>query len=242
MGAPRLGAFVRRWSLRLLWSVALVFATIVIGGALDARKRLPDLQPWHRIVPPDAGVRTLTNTSTLADYLAIEEQAFRTVRERIEDTLAPHWKLAANRYYRDGHSHPSRFGTDWNRTQILLPEGRPVGGALLVHGLTDAPYALRSLGQDLRARGYYVVVLRVPGHGTVPAGLIGVTWEDWLAAVRVAVRAIRTQVGAPAPLLLVGYSNGGAQVLKYALDVVEGSGDPQDRKSVGEGRRVEGVV
>ena len=227
MGAPRRGAFVRRWSLRLLWSVALVFATIVIGGALDARQRLPDLQPWHRIIPADAGVRTLTNTSTLADYLAIEEEAFRTVRERIEDRLDPDWKLAANRYHRDSHSHPSRFGTDWNRTQILSPEGRPVGGALLVHGLTDAPYALRSIGQDLRARGYYVVVLRVPGHGTVPAGLIGVTWEDWLAAVRVAVRAIRTQVGAPAPLLLVGYSNGGAQVLKYALDVVEGSGDPQ---------------
>ena len=224
--SPSRGAFLRRWSLRLAWSVALVFATIVIGGALDARRRLPDLQPWHRVVPPDAGVRTLTSASTLADYLAIEEEAFRTVRERIEDTLDPAWKLPANRYNRAGRSHPSRFGTDWNRTQILTPEGEPIGGALLVHGLTDAPYALRSTGEDLRARGYYVVVLRVPGHGTVPAGLTAVTWEDWLAAVRVAARDIRGRIGA-GPLLLVGYSNGGAQVLKYALDVVEGSGDPQ---------------
>jgi len=220
-------AFVRRWSLRLLWSVALVFATIVIGGALDATRRLPDLQPWHRIVPPDAGIRTLTNSSTLADYLAIEERAFRTVRERIEDTLDPAWKLPANRYNREGLSHPSRFGADWNRTQILSPEGRPVGGALLIHGLTDSPYSLRSMGQDLRARGYYVVVLRVPGHGTVPAGLIDVTWEDWLAAVRVAAREIRRRIGTDTPLLLVGYSNGGALVLKYALDVADGSGDPQ---------------
>ncbi len=228
MAAARPGvAFVRRWSLRLLWSVALVFATIVIGGALDATRRLPDLQPWHRIVPPDAGIRTLTNSSTLADYLAIEERAFRTVRERIEDTLDPAWKLPANRYNREGLSHPSRFGADWNRTQILSPEGRPVGGALLIHGLTDSPYSLRSMGQDLRARGYYVVVLRVPGHGTVPAGLIDVTWEDWLAAVRVAAREIRRRIGTDTPLLLVGYSNGGALVLKYALDVAEGSGDPQ---------------
>jgi predicted alpha/beta-fold hydrolase len=210
-----------------MWSVALVFATIVIGGALDARRRLPDLQPWHRIVPQDGNVRTLTDSSTLADYLAIEDRAFRTVRERIEDTLDSAWKLPANRYNRDGHSHPSRFGVDWNRTQILSPDVAPVGGALLVHGLTDAPYALRSIGEALRERGYYVVVLRVPGHGTVPAGLIGVTWEDWLAAVRVAARAIRTRIGAGTPLLLVGYSNGGAQVLKYALDVVEGSGDPR---------------
>ena len=156
------GAFVRRWSLRVIWSLTLVFATVVIGGALDATRRLPDLQPWHRIVPADAGVRTLTNSSTLADYLAIEERAFRTVRERIEDTLDPAWKLPANRYNRDGYAHPSRFGVDWNRTQILSPEVEPVGGALLVHGLTDAPYALRSIGQDLRQRGYYVVVLRVP--------------------------------------------------------------------------------
>jgi alpha-beta hydrolase superfamily lysophospholipase len=225
-------AFVRRWSLRLLWSVALVFATIVIGGALDATRRLPDLQPWHRIVPPDAGIRTLTNSSTLADYLAIEERAFRTVRERIEDTLDPAWKLPANRYNREGLSHPSRFGADWNRTQILVPEGEPVGGALLVHGLTDSPYSLRTIGQDLRARGYYVVVLRVPGHGTVPAGLIDVTWEDWLAAVRVAAREVRRRIGTGTPLLLVGYSNGGALVLKYALDVAEGSGDPQAHRLV----------
>jgi alpha-beta hydrolase superfamily lysophospholipase len=207
--------------------VALVFATIVIGGALDARRRLPDLQPWHRIVPPDAGARTLTTSSTLADYLAIEERAFRTVRERIEDPLDPAWKLPANRYNREGRSHPLRFGTDWNRTQILSPDVEPIGGAVLVHGLTDAPYSLRSLGENLRARGYYVVALRVPGHGTVPAALIDVTWEDWLTAVRVAARDIRTRIRAGTPLVLVGYSSGGAQVLKYALDVIEGSGDPQ---------------
>ena len=229
---PRLRLLLRRWTLRLVWSAALVFATIVIGGALDARRRLPDLQPWHRIVPREATAGALTETSTLADYLAIEEEAFRTVRERIEDRLDPAWRLPANRYNRDGHSHPSRLGTDWNRTQILPPTGEPIGGALLVHGLTDAPYSMRSIGEDLRARGYHVVALRVPGHGTVPAGLIDVTWEDWLAAVRVGARYLRTRIGADKPLVLVGYSNGGALVLKYALDAVEGSGDPQAARLV----------
>ena len=32
--------------------------------------------------------------------------------------------------------------------------------------------------------------------------------------------------------MLVGYSNGGALVLKYALDAIEGSGDPQAARIV----------
>jgi hypothetical protein len=65
---PRVRRFVRRWILRLVWSTALVFVTIVIGGALDARRRLPDLEPWHRIVPRDARAADFTAQSTLADY------------------------------------------------------------------------------------------------------------------------------------------------------------------------------
>lgn len=217
---------VRRWTLRLAWSVVLVFATIVIGGALDARRRLPDLQPWHRIVPRDLRASDVTSRSTLDDYLAIEDAAFRVVHDQIEQRLDPAWRLPANRYNPEGHSSPSRLGTDWNRTQTLAPDGVPVGGALLVHGLTDAPYSMRTIAADLRARGYHVLALRVPGHGTVPAGLTDVTWEDWLAAVRLGARDLQSRIGPGKPLMLVGYSNGGALVLKYALDVAEGSGDP----------------
>lgn len=215
-----------------MWTAAVVFVTLVIGGALDARRRLPDLQPWHRISPPDWRAAELTPSSTLADYLAIEDRAFRAIGERIEDRLDPAWRLSANRYNRDGHSHPSRLGTDWNRTQILSPEGEPVGGALLVHGLTDAPYSLRSIAEELRGRGYQVIALRVPGHGTVPGGLTDVTWEDWFSAVRVAARDLRTRIGVDRPLVLVGYSNGGALVLKYALEAVEDPGDPQAERIV----------
>ena len=63
-------------------------------------------------------------------------------------------------------------------------------------------------------------MIRLPGHGTVPAGLTAVTWEDWLAATRLAIREARQRVPAPAPLYLVGFSNGGALALKYALDAI----------------------
>ena len=77
---------VRRWTARLAWSAVLMFATIVIGGALDARRRIPDLEPWHRIVPRDFRAADLTLQSTLADYLAREDAAFRVVHDQIEQT------------------------------------------------------------------------------------------------------------------------------------------------------------
>ena len=227
----RFRTYLGRWAVRLVWSLALVFATIVVGGALDARRRLPDLQPWHRIVPRDATAADLTPQTPLANYLAIEDAAFRVVHQ-IEQSLDPAWRLPAIRYNPDGQSHPGRLGTDWNRTQILSPDTEAVGGALLVHGLTDAPYSMRTIGEELRGRGYHAVALRVPGHGTVPAGLTNVTWEDWLAAVRVGARQVRATIGPDKPLVLVGYSNGGALVLKYALDALEGSGDPQAARIV----------
>ena len=99
----------------MLWSVALVFATIVVGGALDAKRRLPDLEPWHRIVPTDFRAANLTPQSTLADYLAIEDAAFRVVHDRVEQSLDPALRLSANRYNPDSLSYPGRFGTDWNQ-------------------------------------------------------------------------------------------------------------------------------
>jgi alpha-beta hydrolase superfamily lysophospholipase len=229
---PRLRQAIRRWIVRLAWSILLIFGTIVIGGALDARRRLPDLKPWHRLVPRDFRASDLTPQSTLADYLAIEESAFRVVHDQIEGRLDAAERVPANRYNPDGISSPARLGTNWNRTQILSPEKAVIGGALVVHGLTDGPYSFRAIGEDLRARGYYVVAMRMPGHGTVPGGLTDVTWEDWVAAVRVGARHVRATIGENKPLLLVGYSNGGALVLKYAFDALEGSGDPQASRIV----------
>ena len=99
----------------------------------------------------------------------------------------------------------------------MQPPGAVRGGALLVHGLTDSPYSMRAVADALSARGYYVLALRMPGHGTVPGGLTRATAEDWMAAVRMGARHVRTTVGDGRPLVLVGYSNGGALVVRYAL-------------------------
>src|SRR6185295_5776925 len=63
----------------------------------------------------------------------------------------------------------------------------------------------------------------LPGHGTVPAGLTRASWQDWQAAVRLAVREARRLAGPGKPLHIVGYSNGGALAMQYTLDAAADS-------------------
>ena len=91
---------------------------------------------------------------------------------------------------------------------------------MLLHGLSDSPYSLRALGERLHAKGAWVVGLRIPGHGTAPSGLVEARWQDMAAAVRIAARHVRDAVG-DQPLYLVGYSNGGALSVEYALAAIE---------------------
>jgi alpha-beta hydrolase superfamily lysophospholipase len=211
---------VKGWLFRAVWSALLIVATVVIGGAVSARRRLPDLQPWHRYVPEDATAASLEH-ATFAEYLRREEAVFAGVRAHVEYASTGPAPAQANRYDTRSRSHPSRLGWDGNRTYEIIPAGAVRGGAVLVHGLTDSPYSMRAVGDTLKASGYYSVALRMPGHGTVAAGLTTAVWEDWLATVRVAVQHVRERIGPEQPLVLVGYSNGGALVLKYALDQVE---------------------
>ena len=113
---------------------------------------------------------------------------------------------------------------------MLEPEGAPVGAAVLLHGLTDAPYSQRHIAARYAEHGFVAIVPRLPAHGTVPAALTEVEWEDWMAATRLAVREARARIGPDLPLHLVGFSNGGALAMKYALDAIEDPAlSPPDR-------------
>jgi alpha-beta hydrolase superfamily lysophospholipase len=80
---------------------------------------------------------------------------------------------------------------------------------------------LRHIARRYAADGYVAVAIRLPGHGTVPSGLTDVEWEQWSEATRLAVREARRRAGAAKPLHLIGFSNGGALAMKYALDAID---------------------
>ena len=156
-----------RTAIYAVLAAALIVATVVVGAAVDARSRLPDLQPWHRFVPPDeASAANLTPQTTLPEYLAREQRVFDAVQREIEDALPASPTPMANRYARGSRSSPTRFAQNYNRTFQVEPREMR-GGALLVHGLTDGPYSMRAIADHLAGEGYYSLALRLPGHDGV---------------------------------------------------------------------------
>ena len=153
-------------------------------------------------------------------YLAREAKIFDDVRKEVTDKLAPGERVPMNRYFDGAPIYPGHFTQDFNRSFVLEPAGTPRGVVVLLHGLTDSPYSQRHIARFYRDHGFVAIVIRLPGHGTVPAGLTAAVWQDWVAATQLAVREARRRVPQPAPLHLVGFSNGGALAVKYALDAI----------------------
>ena len=203
----------------------VLIGVLVIGVALLALRSYralggPALQPWHTFVPAELHASDL-DRSDWARYIAQEGAIFESVRTEVSQKLEPGERAPINRYFEDSPIYPAHFAQDWNRSYVMEPDGKPIGVVVLLHGLTDSPYSLRHIAKLYRDRGYVTIGVRLPGHGTVPAGLTDVRWEDWSAATRLAIREARRRVPAPQPLHLIGFSNGGALAMKYALDSIE---------------------
>ena len=202
--------------------VALLLTALLVllaWRAYDAT-RAPHLALWHTFVPPEAPAAQIDKLDW-AGYLGVEGKLFEQVRAEVTDKLGPEDRVESNRYFAGSPLYPGRFATDWNRSYVMAPEGKPVGAVVLLHGLTDSPYSLRHVARRYVQAGYVALAIRLPGHGTVPAGLSEVDWEQWMAATRLAVREARRLAPAPAPLHLAGFSNGGALAMKYALDALD---------------------
>ena len=211
---------MRKWSKRIgaAWRGA---PTVLAVRAFDAW-RAPPLSRWHTEVPAELDAEKIDASDWMA-WLFAEQAVFHEVRTRVTDKLPAAERVPANRYFAGSPMHASHFATDWNRSFLWLPEGEPRGAVVLLHGLTDSPYSLRHVGAFYRQHGFVVVSARMPGHGTVPAGLTRVQWQDWLATTRLSVRHARELAGGK-PLHVVGYSNGAALALKYTLDALSDDG------------------
>ncbi len=209
-------------ALYLAGLVAAVLATIVVVFAVQARLRLPDLQPWHRIaLAEEFHAGRAGAPQTFPEYLALEERLFAELRKRVLDDPAVADRASIGRYNPKSVPAQLALGGRHNRSyELAPPESR--GAVLLVHGLSDSPYSVRSLAEVFHARGFHVLVVRLPGHGTVPAGLVDGEWTDWYAVVELAARHAAQRAGTK-PFYVGGYSTG-APLL--ALLSVRGLEDP----------------
>jgi len=189
----------------------------------------PDLKVWHT-TKLDTEFTKKSPVKTFLEYQALEERLFAQLKERVYNRIEPEDQFSINRYYQGSKSDPDQWSPNWNRS-FELSTDTPVAGVLLLHGMSDSPYSLHNLGTRLHEEGAHVVGLRVPGHGTAPSGLAYVHWQDMAAAVKLAVYHLHEQLG-DKPVYIVGYSNGGALALHYALSVIEDSTLPPIKKLV----------
>jgi len=205
----------------------LIAAALVLYLVLSGDGRT--LQVWHtaRLTEEFTAARQDTVRS-FEDYRRLEQRLFAQLDATVYARTATGPAYALVRYSRGSMADPARRATDWNHS-FELPADTPAGGVLLLHGMSDSPYSLRALGEALHRRGYWVLGLRMPGHGTAPSGMTTVTWEDMAAAVRLGVNHLAAKVG-PAPGLaavhIIGYSTGAPLALDYTLGALERPGPP----------------
>ena len=215
--AFRFGRIVFLVGLNVLLTTAVAIVLLLVIWVKTA-KSLPELRGWH-LEMPESEFRAMDadKNYSLDDYLVQEQRVFDELDNFIDVRWESQVKGAFSRYSRDSVCNPEKVvDRNWNRTRILEAEN-PIGGALLIHGLSDSPYSLREIGLRLHREGYTVVWLRVPGHGTCPCALANVEWPDWTAAVEVAARGLKQRLPENRPLVIAGYSNGGALAVNYTL-------------------------
>ncbi len=185
----------------------------------------PPLQLWHtEKLSAEYSAKKADEIRSFDDYRRLEDKLFAQLDEKIYARTESGPRHALVRYSAGSAADPRRHEPDWNRS-FELPADAPVGGVLLLHGMSDSPYSLRALGETLSQHGYWVIGLRLPGHGTAPSGFVSTRWEEMAAAVRLAMEHLATKVGLDR-VHMVGYSTGAPLALDFALDALEGNATP----------------
>jgi esterase/lipase len=110
---------------------------------------------------------------------------------------------------------------DGNSPFQLKPQDFKVGrnhsyqrGILLIHGLSDSPYFMRTLGDFFAAQGFRVMAILLPGHGTQAGDLLTIKTEAWEAAVAYGCQQLAQEVD---EIYLGGFSAGGALSVLQSL-------------------------
>jgi len=203
----------------------LMFFGILIGAVLLYVYQMcnrPDLKTWHVTeLSAEVTEKDIKGMSSLQEYLDQENILFQQLHEQLYKDKSGVTSVGFNRYLSGSWSDSRRFSPDWNRT-IELPVKSPKAGILMLHGMSDSPYSMRALAETLHDLNCSVTVLRLPGHGTVPSGFVGVEMQDFTAAVRLAAADLIEKTGPDTPFYIVGYSNGATLALEYTMAEILG--------------------
>ncbi len=187
-------------------------------------RRGPPLELWHTFVPHDLSAAQIDRRTGRNTWPPRARSSMRCAQQ-VTDKLPSDAPRQFQPLFFRQPDLPGPLQQDWIRSYVLMPAGAPVGAVALLHGLTDSPYSLRHIARRYVADGFVAVAIR-PARPWLGAQWPGqVEWEQWTAATRLAVRhRARRLAGPDKPLHLIGFSNGGALAMKYALEALERQG------------------
>ncbi|NOR20739.1 MAG: alpha/beta fold hydrolase [Xanthomonadales bacterium] len=206
---------------RILSVIGVMLVLSLLVMFVMAFNTAPAMQPWHTEILTEEFTEDMVGhqVNNFNDYLALEESLFKQLDKQFYANSATGPAHVLERYSPGSAADPRRWQTNWNRS-FQLTSTQAVGGVLLLHGMSDSPYSLRSLGAILNNRGYHVIGLRLPGHGTAPSGLKQVNWQDMAAATKLAIEHLGYGLGSR-PIHIIGYSIGASLALDYTLNALE---------------------
>lgn len=203
--------FLKKIVRAIAFIVGLVILIIVVR-AFDARS-MPSLKPWHTTT---IGNELLVNGEfeTIDAYLKEEDSYIRNLYAELAGVSTGKF----NKYNPKSATYPFPNSDNLNASFVYDPGVQNTKGViLLLHGLSDSPFHMRDLGMFFKNEGYFVLGLRLPGHGTLPSGLLNITSEDWMKATEWGAAQLHkiAKERNNVPLYMGGFSTGGALILNY---------------------------
>ena len=103
-----------------------------------------------------------------------------------------------------------------SRPFVMYSQIQPAkGSVVLTHGLTDSPYSMGQIAENLRKHGYNVVSILLSNHGADHKDCDMSELQRWPSDVENGVALAHKLFGTNGKLCLGGYSTGGALTVDY---------------------------
>lgn len=192
--------------------ILMLFLIIVqVMRAYLDRQGNSKLMPWHRV----SQIKELDydKYSDIESYLADEKDFLEKIYREVEIEK----KGSYNRYIRGSKSSPyGHLEKDVNLSFELIPKN-PKGGILMLHGLTGSPYSMRDMAKIFYEKGYYVLALRYPYHGTYPGELLNLNWKDFSKTAKFGAKIVKDKIQGikNSKFYMLGFSTGATATLQY---------------------------
>jgi len=210
------------WSLKKIYRILIVtsIGALFIGIIAFSlyMRSLPALSTWHTTLLKNE-FTTQSKIKNITEYMALETKLFEELETEVYDKVLSTEQNRVNRYTKGSISNPSLWKPNWNKS-FELTLTNPKGAVLLLHGMSDSPYSLHTQAEYLHKNGFWVLGLRMPGHGTIPSGLRNMKWQDMAAVVELGMQHLEEQLGSK-PIHIMGYSTGAPLALNYTLKALE---------------------